>query len=130
MSNGRAGIASKQYRMQYLKSKSWHARRSRWFEQNPDQHQCCVCLRREERAVRRLELHHITYRGVTQLLNGKWVANERDDELLPMHALCHQLVHQLMDDDGALRYMRSRKEATLQAVAKVRARLRTLIGAR
>ncbi|WP_156479772.1 hypothetical protein [Pseudoclavibacter helvolus] len=80
--------------------------------------------------MRRLELHHITYRGVTQLLNGKWVANERDDELLPMHALCHQLVHQLMDDDGALRYMRSRKEATLQAVAKVRARLRTLIGAR
>lgn len=130
MSNGRAGIASRAYRLQYLKSKQWHARRARWFDQNPDQHRCCVCRREEPQAKRRLELHHIDYRGVTQLLNGAWLANERDEDLLPMHPLCHRLVHELMDNDGALRYMRSRKEATLQAIAKVRARLRSLIGAR
>lgn len=130
MSNGRAGIASRAYRLQYLKSKQWHARRARWFDQNPDQHKCCVCKREEPQAKRRLELHHIDYRGVTQLLNGAWMANERDEDLLPMHPLCHRLVHELMDNDGALRYMRSRKEATLQAIAKVRARLRSLIGAR
>ncbi|MBS3177211.1 MULTISPECIES: hypothetical protein [unclassified Pseudoclavibacter] len=130
MSNGRAGIASRAYRLQYLKSKQWHARRARWFDQNPAQHQCCVCKRMEPQAKRRLELHHIDYRGVTQLLNGGWLANERDEDLLPMHPLCHRLVHELMDNDGALRYMRSRKEATLLAIAKVRSRLRNLIGAR
>lgn len=59
MSNGRAGIASRAYRVQYLKSKKWHARRAPWFDQNPARHQCCVCKREEPQAKRRLELHHI-----------------------------------------------------------------------
>lgn len=124
-----AGDVSPAYGLHYLTSRQWHVRQVRWFDENPNQHQCCVCRRVETHAKKRLELHHLSYRGVVPLLSGGWIADEHDDDLLPMHPLCHRLVHELMENDGALRYMRSRKEATLLAVAKVRSRLRNLIGA-
>jgi hypothetical protein len=67
------------------------------------------------------ELHHITYSGVVQ--GQRWVAGGGHEDLIPLHPLCHELLHWFIDTDPILARHRSREDATAQALPKVLARV-------
>lgn len=126
MSNGRKGDAAGQpYRDGYLRSRTWFARRSRWFSETGG-NQCVVCLKVEADPSATLELHHVTYDGVEER-DGRWLANEHDDDLMPMHPLCHEQVHRAIERDQGLRHLVSRQEATRRAIRVVRRRLEAIL---
>ncbi|NLT25768.1 MAG: hypothetical protein GXX90_03795 [Microbacteriaceae bacterium] len=130
MSNARKTPAGNAYRTGYLRSRAWFARRDRYFAGAGDERRrCAVCGRPEENPKRALELHHVSYRGVSQRPDGTWVAGEADADLIPMHPLCHEQVHRVIDADQALRSLVSRQEATRRAIRVVRRRLIDLLNA-
>ena len=129
MSNTRkGGVAGAHYRRGYLRSTAWFGRRDRYFREVPDSDRCVVCLRRETNPRRSLELHHVSYEGV-RFENGKWVAAEADEDLMPMHPLCHEQVHLAIERDIALASLITRRESTRRAIRVVRRRLIALIQA-
>ncbi len=122
MSNRRKPNA-RGYRSGYLRSPQWFARRDRWFADHQDAGRAVACAAcRQDATSRQLELHHVRYDGVTK--DGeKWVAGEEHDDLLPLHPLCHELLHRIIDTDPVLARHRARAAATAQALSRVRSRL-------
>lgn len=123
MSNRRRPAWDNNYRTRYLHSPAWFARRDRWFA--TEQHQagqvrCALCL--GTGTPRTLELHHLDYRGVLQSPAG-WAAREKHDDLTALHPRCHEYLHQLIDRDRALSGLVSRRTASAQALARLRAKL-------
>lgn len=110
------------YRSGYLRSVAWFQRRDRWFGAAAavGDVACAACGRTG--TARTFELHHVTYAGVVQE-EGRWVAGEEHRDLMPLHPLCHELLHRLIDTDPVLARHRSREDATEQALPKVRARV-------
>lgn len=117
--NGSAG-----YRTGYLHSTAWFARRDRWFT---DEHHTLGAIRCQlcgaEGDSRTLELHHLSYDGVTRQPGGTWSAREAHEELIPLHPTHHEWVHRLLDRDRALARMGSRRVATSIAIRRLRAAL-------
>lgn len=130
MSNGRKPSAKAQdYRSGYLKSPTWFGRRDRWIEAELNrigQLTCAVCQGTVER--KKVELHHLSYAGVSRTAEG-WIAQEAHDDLASVHARCHEWLHRLLDSDAALRRMSDRVMANRVAIARLRARLRRTVDA-
>ncbi len=123
MSNRRRPAWDNNYRTRYLHSPAWFARRDRWFvtEMRQVGHvRCALCL--GTGTPRTLELHHLDYRGVLQTPAG-WAAREQHDDLTALHPRCHEYLHQLIDRDRALSGLVSRRTASAQAIARLRAKL-------
>lgn len=123
MSNRRRPAFDNRYRTRYLHSPAWFFRRDHWFateRARTGQVRCALCL--AVGTPRTLELHHLDYRGVSQTPKG-WSARERHEDLTALHPSCHEAVHQLIDRDRALSGLVSRRTASLQAIARLRAKL-------
>lgn len=123
MSNRRRPGRDNTYRSRYLHSPAWFARRDHWFadEQTRTGHvRCALCL--GAGSSRSLELHHLDYRGVTQTPHG-WTAGEKHEDLTALHPRCHEYVHQLIERDRALSGFVSRRTASVQAIARLQAKI-------
>ena len=123
MSNRRRPGRDNSYRSRYLHSPAWFARRDRWFadeQTRSRQVRCALCL--GAGSSRSLELHHLDYRGVTQTPHG-WIAHERHEDLTALHPRCHEYVHQLIERDRALSGFVSRRTASIQAIARLQAKI-------
>lgn len=123
MSNRRRPNRDNTYRSHYLHSPAWFARRDRWFleeEHRREAIRCALCL--GSGSARSLELHHLDYRGVTQTPYG-WTAHERHEDLTALHPRCHEYVHQLIERDSALSGFVSRRTASVQAIARLQAKI-------
>ncbi len=120
MSNRRRSGYRNNYRSEYLCSPAWHARRDRWFaSRTHTQLQLCCLGCGREASKEQLELHHLTYGGVI-FRDGRWIAAERDRDLLPLHPYCHELLHRLIDRDILLSRHRDRSQANLVALRHLR----------
>ena len=111
------------YRTRYLHSPAWYRRRAKWFMAERHQHgtlRCALCL--GGGTEKSLELHHLDYRGVTHGPHG-WVAAEPHEDLTPLHPRCHEYVHQLIERDRALSGFVSRRTASVQAIARLQAKI-------
>jgi hypothetical protein len=111
------------YRGHYLHSPVWFARRARWFAVEHLEHgeiRCALCL--GVGTDHTLELHHLDYRGVTETGDG-WGAHEHHTDLIALHPRCHEWVHTLIDRDKALSGLVSRRTASAQAIARLRAKI-------
>lgn len=78
---------------------------------------CVGCDRTADR--RELELHHLSYDGVTKTQTG-WYADETHDDLWPLHPACHELLHRIIDRDPLLARHRTRRQASTTALQIVR----------
>jgi len=123
MSNRRRPSAANLYHAVYLRSPAWYARRARWFTHHTRTEGpvvCAGCGRAGSAAD--LELHHLDYRHVT-VTAGHWRGQEGDDDLLPLHPYCHELLHRLIDRDKLLSRNRTRRDATRIALTRLRPKL-------
>lgn len=123
MSNRRRPARNNTYRTRYLHSPAWFARRDRWFieeQAGSEPVRCALCLGVGN--AHTLELHHLDYTGVSQTPRG-WAAHERHEDLTALHPRCHEYLHQLIDRDRALSGFVSRRTASLQAIARLQAKI-------
>lgn len=121
MSNSRRAAVANSYRADFLRSPAWFARRARWFRKQAQLGNSLMCSGcGEVGSASSLELHHLDYAGVSHV-DGRWRAFERDDDLVPLHPTCHELLHRLIDRDTVLSRQRSRRDATLIGLEKLRA---------
>lgn len=123
MSNRRDPRRGRTYRQEYLRSPAWFARRDRWFTTHTTEHgtaHCAACG--GPGTSRDFELHHLAYTGMT-IRAGVWIAGEADDDLIPLHSYCHELLHRLIDRDPILARHRDRRTATTHALRALQARL-------
>ncbi len=120
MSNRRIPTAGGRYRSGFLKSTAWLARRDRWFREHTRAHGAVACeLCDGIGDARSLELHHLDYTGVDRTSRG-WRSRERDEDLMPLHPACHETLHRLIDRDTVLSRQRTRRDATMIALAQLR----------
>ena len=71
---------------------------------------------------RDFKLHHLDYDGVNQTLDG-WIAGEFHNDLAACHPRCHELLHRLLDRDWVLGRLRGRRQANVQAIARLRRKI-------
>lgn len=105
----------------YLRTREWNWRRQRWFRDcraRGHEPACQVCFARLNE-VGSLDLHHASYEGVTQLPDGSWKANEKDEDLWPLCREHHQALHRRMDS-GKDFYGWDRTKATVAIVVALR----------
>lgn len=123
MSNRRRTVRRNAYRRDFLRSPAWHARRDRWFTHQARLYRALACAACDTPGSKEnLELHHLDYRGVTRR-DGRWIAFEKHDDLIPLHPYCHELLHRLLDRDAVLAKARSRRTASHIALSRLRAKL-------
>jgi len=109
------------YSRGYLRSREWFARRRRWFEEVRAagmEPACVVCSMTEPEGRRSgvsLDLHHVSYAGVEQTEQGRWIAAEAHEDLMPLCRHDHQRLHQMMDGRREF-YGWDRERATLWVV--------------
>lgn len=123
MSSRRHRSGTGRYRDQFLHSPAWRARRARWCRTELRRHgtlACAGCTRAATESE--LELHHLTYRGVTQV-SGVWRAFEAHRDLTPMHPWCHGMIHRIIDRDHGLSGHRTRRDATTAAIRILQTKL-------
>ena len=128
MSNRRRPSLMNLYRSEFLHSRTWFARRDRWFtEQTNRGHSlaCAGCGRPAEK--KQLELHHLDYAGVI-VREGRWLALEPHEDLVSMHPYCHDLLHRLIDRDAVLSRNRTRRAASQFALERLRRKLQPTPG--
>lgn len=124
MTNRRKPLHAKAYRSSFLRSRAWFARRDAWFATQTmcaRPLSCAACGRRATK--KELELHHLDYAGVSQTDDGRWVALEADQDLVPLHPYCHELLHRLIDRDAVLSRHRARRAASEFALEVLRLKL-------
>lgn len=123
MSNRRIRGWGNTYRTGYLRSRTWFQRRDQWFADERAHGaviSCAACGR--EAKPSQLELHHNDYRGVIRTERG-WVSRESHRDLVPLHPLCHELLHRLLERDRVLGRMRTRRDASTLALVRLRQKL-------
>ena len=79
---------------------------------------CQVCGVRLETAGT-LDLHHVSYAGVIEGPDGRWIAGEADADLVPMCRDHHRRLHRMMDRRGEF-YGWDRGRATVVIIAHLR----------
>jgi 5-methylcytosine-specific restriction protein A len=125
MSNARKSDRLNAYRTGYLKSVSWYVRRRAWFREEATLREgvvrCTICARAGSEST--LELHHLEYLRVTGTSTGGWVSGEQHTDLVAVHPRCHVWIHQIIDRDVVLRGLIGRRQANLQAIARLRAKV-------
>lgn len=128
MSNRRRPALMNLYRSEFLRSRTWFARRDRWFTEQAARGiplACAACGRPADR--KQLELHHLDYAGVI-LEHGRWKALEAHEDLVPLHPYCHDLLHRLIDRDAVLARNRTRRAASAHALERLRRSLQQTEG--
>ena len=96
---------------------------ARWFHNEHRRRGTLACVGCGRAATEpELELHHLTYRGVTQV-SGVWRAFEAHQDLTPMHPWCHGMIHRIIDRDHGLSSHRTRRDATTAAIRILRTKL-------
>lgn len=84
----------------YLKSASWAARKGRFYQRIKDSGKvpaCEVCGLLEKN---KLDLHHMSYEGVSRNARGVWMAAEKDEDLVILCREHHSRLHYLFDTRG------------------------------
>ena len=128
MTNRRKPSLVNVYRSEFLRSRTWFARRDRWFAEQAARGIPLGCVGCKRPATpKQLELHHLDYAGVV-LEAGKWKAQEKHGDLVPMHPYCHDLLHRLIDRDEVLSRHRTRRTASEHALNRLRQQLQHLEG--
>ena len=105
----------------YLRTRAWHWRRQRWIRDRRKEGYepaCQVCGVRLETAGT-LDLHHVSYAGVIEGPDGRWIAGEADADLVPMCRDHHRRLHRMMDRRGEF-YGWDRGRATVVIIAHLR----------
>lgn len=106
---------------EYLRTQAWHWRRQHYFRDLRAagfEPACQVCgLRLDEAGS--LDLHHLSYAGISQRPDGSWVAGEDNADLMPLCRKHHREVHRLMDS-GKTYFAWDRGRATHVVVAQLR----------
>ena len=123
MSNRRRPVLMNMYRSEFLHSGTWYARRDRWFAHEANLGKpltCSACGRPADK--KHPELHHLNYLGLRST-EGNWQAGEAHEDLVPLHAYCHELLHRLIDRDTVLSRHRNRRTATQMALERLRHKL-------
>lgn len=122
LSNSRTGSTA--YSKGYLKSPAWHARRRMWFDdcRAAGYEPACQVCEMTMTQLGSLDLHHVSYEGVGRGERNRWVANEADQDLMPMCRVCHQDLHRIMDR-GRDYYGWERENATVSIIVTLRRRL-------
>lgn len=125
MTNQRRTGLKNLYRNEFLRSPAWFARRNRWFRAHRTDGTvaCAACGRTT--ATDRLELHHRDYEGV-RIVQGTWQAWEDDEDLIPLHPNCHELLHRLIDRDVVLAQHRTRRDASDYALLALQLKLQNV----
>lgn len=106
----------------YLRSRAWGWRRQRWFRDcraRGAEPACQVCEVRLE-DVGSLDLHHVSYDGVTKDNRGQWVASEADDDLMPLCRTHHNKLHQIIDEHGRDYQGWNRRRASVVILGRLR----------
>lgn len=67
-----------------------------------------------------MDLHHMSYDGVSQDRGGRWVSREKDTDLMPLCRDCHERVHRILDDHKRDYKGWNRHRATIVIVARLR----------
>lgn len=114
----------KEYR-EYLRSQAWGWRRQRWFRDCRRQGfepacQVCDVLLSE---IGTLDLHHVSYEGVTRGADGKWIAKEKNDELMPVCRMHHERLHEILDSQSRDYLGWNRRRASVVVIAQLRRNL-------
>lgn len=123
MSNHRKAGLGNAYRVDFLRSPAWFARRDRWFRKEARLGRALACAACERSATKdHLELHHTDYSGV-RFVEGSWRAFEPHVDLVPLHPYCHELLHRLIDRDVVLSRNRTRRAASAFALERLHAKL-------
>lgn len=83
----------------YLASPAWKKRRRVYFETVrlsgfEPACQCCFTTLTEAKA---LDLHHLSYEGVTKDASGRWLSAEDEADLVPLCRDCHERLHTRLD---------------------------------
>lgn len=83
----------------YLSSPAWKKRRRVYFDTVrlsgvEPACQCCFTTLAEANA---LDLHHLSYEGVTKDANGRWLSAEQGTDLVPLCRACHERLHTRLD---------------------------------
>ncbi|MEV5072709.1 hypothetical protein MRBLMI12_004372 [Microbacterium sp. LMI12-1-1.1] len=128
MSNRRRPALVNIYRSEFLRSRAWFARRDRWFRDQTARGiplECAACGQPADK--HHLELHHLDYTGMSST-NGRWLALEAHEDLMPLHPYCHDLLHRLIDRDPVLSGNRTRRDATHVALQRLRPKLQPADG--
>ena len=128
MSNRRKPPLVNLYRSEFLRSRTWYARRDRWFTEQAARGIPLTCAGCGRPATKnQLELHHLDYAGVI-IREGRWRALEAHGDLVPMHPYCHDLLHRLIDRDAILARHRTRRAASDHALQRLRVALQRFEG--
>lgn len=125
MTNRRRTGLKNLYRSEFLRSPAWFARRDRWFRTctTDGTVACAACGVVTAKAG--LELHHRDYQGV-RIVQGTWQAWEDDEDLIPLHPSCHELLHRLIDRDVVLAQHRTRRDASDHALRMLQLKLQNV----
>lgn len=84
----------------YLKSNSWAARKGRFYQKIKDSGRVPACEVCGLRGQNNLDLHHMSYEGVSRNAQGVWVAAEKDEDLVILCRAHHSRLHYLFDTRG------------------------------
>lgn len=111
---------NKEYR-RYLRSQQWGFRRVRWFREcraKGYEPACQVCG--ETLAdVESLDLHHVSYEGVSwSETKQQWVAREAHEDLMPLCRNHHRELHRIMDGRKEF-YGWNRRRASVVIIARL-----------
>lgn len=112
------------YRQGYLKSGAWSVFRAGFYGRLRAAGilpACAACGRAEHEGVS-LELHHLSYEGVSQLPSGQWVSGESDDDVILLCREDHEQLHRVLDSNRRDFVGISRRVASLRIVNSLRAR--------
>lgn len=110
------------YRLGYLRSDAWAGRRRAYYGGIRRRGFVPMCQGCESLDSAVLQLHHLSYEGVSKTSAGQWVAGESDEDLIVLCATCHEAVHQMLDDFAKSYRGWSRRTASLRIIHALRAR--------
>lgn len=118
------------YRQGYLRSEAWAGFR-RGFYRRLRAHgviaACAGCSRTRGQGAR-LELHHLSYEGVSQGADGVWVSEESDDDVILLCSEHHEQLHRILDSNHRDFSGLDRRIASLRIINSFRARSARLTG--
>lgn len=115
---GRRGSTT--YTRGYLRSGAWFTRRRRWFDAVAGAGQIAVCQVCGQSTS--LDLHHVSYDGVTEHADGSWAAEEAHEDLMPLCRVHHEQLHAEFDRRRLDFWGWDRRRATAVVIAAMRQR--------
>lgn len=112
------------YRQGYLRSDAWIAFRRGFYARLRSQNiipACAACRRTAGEGVA-LELHHLTYEGVSRGASGAWVSGESDDDVIILCREDHEQLHRILDSNRRDFAGCDRRLASLRVINGLRSR--------